>query len=98
MRFRSTRLKDVRLVELEPVRDQRGYFARTFCVNEFAAAGLATLFVQHSISRTGLCGTIRGMHFQRPPSQEVKLIRCLAGAIYDVLIDIRPDSSTYMQW
>ena len=98
MHFRSTRLKDVRLVELEPVRDQRGHFARTFCVNEFAAAGLATAFVQHSISRTALCGTVRGMHFQRPPSEEVKLIRCLAGAIYDVLIDISQNSRSYLQW
>src|SRR5262249_27182541 len=98
MRFWSTRLRDVKLIELEPVRDQRGYFARTFCVNEFAAAGLATAFVQHSMSRTALRGTVRGMHFQRPPSEETKLIRCLAGAIYDVLIDLRPASPSYLQW
>lgn len=98
MRFQATRLQDVKLIALEPVTDERGHFARTFCVHEFAAAGLATAFVQGSISRTLQTGTLRGMHFQRAPHEEVKLIRCLAGAIYDVLIDIRPTSPTYMQW
>ncbi len=98
MRFQATRLQDVKLIALEPVTDERGYFARTFCVHEFAAAGLATTFVQGSVSRTLQTGTLRGMHFQRAPHEEVKLIRCLAGAIYDVLIDIRPTSPTYMQW
>lgn len=98
MLFRATRLQDVKLIEIEPVTDARGFFARTFCAQEFAAAGLATSFVQHSISHTARSGTLRGMHFQRPPHEEVKFIRCLAGAIYDVLIDIRPGSLTYMQW
>ncbi len=98
MRFLTTRLQDVRLIELDPARDQRGYFARTFCAREFAAAGLSTAFVQGSVSHTSKTGTIRGMHFQRAPHEEDKLIRCLAGAIYDVLIDIRPASPTYMQW
>jgi dTDP-4-dehydrorhamnose 3,5-epimerase len=98
MRFHTTKLADVRLIELEPARDERGFFARTFCAREFAAAGLETVFVQQSFSQTRLAGTVRGMHFQRFPHAEVKLIRCLAGAIYDVLIDIRPVSPTYMQW
>jgi dTDP-4-dehydrorhamnose 3,5-epimerase len=98
MLFETTRLRDVRLIKIEPVKDERGYFARTFCVREFAAAGLATVFVQHSISCTARAGSIRGMHFQTPPQEEVKVIRCLSGAIYDVLIDIRPASPTYMQW
>ena len=98
MLFHPTRLQDVRLIEFEPVKDERGYFARTFCTREFAAAGLATEFVQHSISHSARTGTIRGMHFQHPPHEEVKLIRCVAGAIHDVLIDIRPGSATYMQW
>lgn len=97
MLFQTTQLQDVRLIELEPITDERGYFTRTFCIREFAVAELATTFVQHSLSRTGRIGTIRGMHFQRPPHEEVKLIRCLAGAIYDVLIDLRPGSTTYMQ-
>jgi len=88
----------VRLVELEPAADERGYFARTFCAREFADAGLATTYVQQNVSYTKAAGTLRGMHFQRPPHAEVKLIRCLAGAIHDVLIDLRPDSPTYMQW
>jgi dTDP-4-dehydrorhamnose 3,5-epimerase len=98
MLFHTTRLQDVRLIEVERASDERGYFARTFCVREFAAADLATVFLQHSVSHTARVGTVRGMHFQRPPHEEVKLIRCLAGAIYDVLIDIRPGSPTYMQW
>jgi dTDP-4-dehydrorhamnose 3,5-epimerase len=98
MRFRATRLRDVKVIELEPARDERGLFARTFCAREFAAAGLATAFVQQSFSHTVRMGTVRGMHFQSPPHEEVKLIRCVSGAIYDVLIDIRKGSSTYMQW
>lgn len=98
MRFRATRLHDVRLIELEPARDERGAFTRTFCMREMAAAGLATAFVQHSLSHTSRAGTVRGMHFQRAPHEEAKFIRCIAGAIYDVLIDIRPASPTYMQW
>jgi dTDP-4-dehydrorhamnose 3,5-epimerase len=98
MLFHPTRLQDVRLIELEQAKDERGYFARTFCTHEFAVAGLATVFVQHSISHTARTGTVRGMHFQRHPHEEVKLLRCVAGAIYDVLIDVRPSSPTYMQW
>lgn len=98
MRFRRTRLQDVRLIELEPARDDRGLFARTFCSQEFAAAGLATAFVQQSFSHTVRAGTVRGMHFQRAPHEEVKVIRCLRGTIHDVLIDIRPSSPTYMRW
>ena len=98
MLFHTTRLQDVRLIEIERASDERGYFARTFCVREFAAAGLATVFVQHSVSHTARVGTVRGMHFQRSPHEEVKIVRCVAGAIYDVLIDIRPGSPTYMQW
>ena len=98
MLFHATRLQDVRLIEIERASDARGYFARTFCVREFAAAGLATVFVQHSVSHTARVGTVRGMHFQRSPHEEVKIVRCVAGAIYDVLIDIRPGSPTYMQW
>jgi dTDP-4-dehydrorhamnose 3,5-epimerase len=86
------------MIGLEPATDHRGFFARTFCSKEFAAAGLATVFVQQSFSHTARAGTVRGMHFQRAPHEEVKVIRCLAGEIHDVLIDIRPTSPTYMQW
>jgi dTDP-4-dehydrorhamnose 3,5-epimerase len=98
MRFRTTRLQDVKMIELEPATDYRGFFVRTFCSQEFAAAGLATVFVQQSFSHTRRAGTVRGMHFQREPHEEVKVVRCLAGAIQDVLIDLRPTSPTYMQW
>ena len=98
MQFRPTKLAGVRLVELEPARDERGFFARTFCVQEFAAAGLETRFVQHSLSHTARAGSVRGMHFQHPPHQEVKLLHCVRGAIHDVLIDLRPQSPTYLQW
>ena len=98
MLFRSTGLAGVRLIDLEPVRDERGLFARTFCTRELAAQGLETGFVQHSISVTERAGSVRGMHFQKSPHEEVKLLRCIRGAIHDVLIDIRPDSPTYGRW
>jgi dTDP-4-dehydrorhamnose 3,5-epimerase len=97
MRFSKTRLQDVRLIELDPISDQRGFFARTFCTQEFSEAGLATEYVQHSFSHTLQAGTVRGMHFQRAPHEEVKVVRCLTGAIHDVLIDLRPSSPTYME-
>ena len=98
MLFRPTRLAGVKLIDLEPAVDERGFFARTFCAREFAAQGLETNFVQHSMSRTLVKGAVRGMHFQRAPHQEVKLVRCIKGAICDVLIDIRPESPTYLAW
>jgi dTDP-4-dehydrorhamnose 3,5-epimerase len=98
MIFRECGLEGVRLIELEPARDERGFFARVFCVREFAAAGLETEFPQHSISSTRRPGSIRGMHFQRPPHKEVKVVRCIRGAIHDVLVDLRPTSPTYLRW
>jgi dTDP-4-dehydrorhamnose 3,5-epimerase len=83
---------------LEPARDERGFFARTFCVQEFAAQGLETRFVQHSLSYTARRGSVRGMHLQYAPHEEVKLLHCVRGAIYDVLIDLRPESATYLRW
>ena len=98
MQFRHTKLADVRLIDLEPAVDERGFFARTFCEREFGQQDLETSFVQHSISSTTRAGSVRGMHFQRPPHAEVKLIRCIAGAIHDILIDLRPGSPTYLKW
>lgn len=98
MIFHRTRLEGVRLIELEPHHDERGFFARTYCEREFAGEGLVTSFVQHGMSLTVEAGSVRGMHFQRDPHAEVKLIRCLTGAIHDVLIDLRPDSPTYLKW
>jgi len=98
MLFRETGLAGVRLIELEPASDERGFFARTFCTREFAAQGLETGFPQHSVSYTARAGSVRGMHFQRPPHEEVKLLRCVRGGIHDVLIDLRPASPTYRRW
>jgi len=98
MQFHPTILRDVWTILLEPARDSRGFFARTFCVEEFAAHGLETNYPQHSISFSVHSGTVRGMHYQREPHSEAKLVRCVKGAIWDVIIDIRPESPTYRQW
>lgn len=98
MRFKATKLHGAWLVELDPVQDSRGHFARTFCVHEFRAQGLETEFVQHSMSYSSREGTVRGMHFQREPHAEVKLVRCLTGSIWDVIVDLRPDSPTFRRW
>lgn len=98
MRVIPTRLNGAWLVEPEPVHDQRGFFARTFCAREFGELGLETSFVQHSTSHSALRGTLRGMHFQRAPFGEVKVVTCGKGAVWDVIIDLRPDSPTYCQW
>lgn len=98
MKFFETPLKGAFTIELEKREDDRGFFARTFCVDEFKNAGLETKIVQTNMSRTLKKGTIRGMHFQLPPHQETKLVRCTRGAIYDVIIDIRPDSPTFKKW
>ena len=97
MRFCSTKLYGAWRVQLEPARDHRGYFARTFCVDEFAIRELETNFPQHSIAYSAKKGTIRGMHYQQEPHSEVKIVRCLRGSVWDVIIDIRPDSPTYLR-
>jgi dTDP-4-dehydrorhamnose 3,5-epimerase len=83
---------------MEPVRDDRGFFARSFCMDEFDVHGLETSFPQHGISCSLRKGTLRGMHYQRAPYEEVKLVRCSRGAIWDVIVDIRPDSASYLHW
>jgi dTDP-4-dehydrorhamnose 3,5-epimerase len=98
MKFHPTTLNDCWLVELESVRDERGSFARTFCAREFSAQGLQTSFPQHSVSTTAEKGTVRGMHFQQAPHGETKLVRCLRGRIWDAVVDIRPNSSTFGRW
>ena len=98
MKSQPTRLRDACLVRLEAARDNRGFFARTFCVEEFAAHGLETYYPQQSISFSARKGALRGMHFQRDPHAEAKLVRCTQGAILDVIVDIRLDSPTYRQW
>lgn len=97
MKFEPLALPGAVLVQIEPHRDERGFFARTFCQEEFAEAGLPTRFPQANLSSNTLAGTVRGMHFQAPPHEEPKLIRCVRGAVYDVIIDLRPTSPTYRQ-
>jgi dTDP-4-dehydrorhamnose 3,5-epimerase len=98
MRFSNTELCGACLIEPTPARDERGFFARTFCVKEFKQQGLTTRFVQHNVSQSARRGTLRGMHFQSAPHGEVKVVTCLKGAIWDVIIDLRPKSQTYRQW
>jgi dTDP-4-dehydrorhamnose 3,5-epimerase len=97
MRFTPTKLKGAFIVEVEPHEDSRGFFARTFCAREFGERGLAASFVQCSVSLSRERGTLRGLHFQRPPAAEAKLVRCTAGALYDVIVDLRPESPTHLQ-
>lgn len=98
MIFRETRLAGACLIDLEKRVDDRGFFARTWCRDEFAARGLATTFVQGNVSFSPIVGTLRGLHFQRPPHAEAKLVHCSRGAVYDVIVDLRPESATYQQW
>lgn len=82
----------------EPIEDERGFFARTWCKEDFAARGLVAEFAQASVSFNRRRGTLRGMHYQAEPHAEIKLVRCIRGAIYDVVVDLRPDSATYCRW
>lgn len=98
MKFSHTTLGGLWLVELELREDERGFLARTYCEREFAAHGLNTRWPQCNLTLTRQRGMIRGMHFQADPKPELKLIRCAAGAVFDVLVDVRRDSPTYGQW
>ncbi len=97
MIFTETRLPGAFLLDLEPREDSRGFFARTFCRNEFEAHGLRPDMVQCNVSYNHHARTMRGMHYQIPPAAETKLVRCTRGAIYDVIVDLRPESPTYLQ-
>jgi dTDP-4-dehydrorhamnose 3,5-epimerase len=98
MKFIETELKGAFLIDPEPLEDERGFFARTWCRKEFEQHGLNPDWVQCNISYNKRKGTLRGMHYQVAPYAEAKLVRCTMGAIYDVIIDLRPDSKTYRQW
>jgi dTDP-4-dehydrorhamnose 3,5-epimerase len=95
MKFNPTPLKGAYTVELERRGDDRGFFARFFCQNEFKQAGLVTQFVQANNSLSAKKGTLRGMHYQLAPNAEVKLVRCLRGSLWDAILDLRPDSPTF---
>ncbi len=98
MKFEPTKVAGAHLIQLEKREDDRGFFARFFCQDEFLAHGLETSFCQinNSLSRTR--GTLRGLHYQLPPAAEVKVVRCLSGALYDVVLDLRPSSPTFRSW
>ena len=98
MIFNPIKLSGSFTIDVQPFLDSRGFFARTFCENEFAAHKLVQHFVQANHSGTQGVGVIRGMHFQQNPFCEVKLVKCVEGAIFDVIIDVREDSPTFLQW
>jgi dTDP-4-dehydrorhamnose 3,5-epimerase len=98
MKFSETPLKGIYIVDLEPLMDRRGSFYRVFCKKEFAQIGHSREILQINHSFTKEKGTIRGLHFQIQPASEIKIIRCVQGAVYDVVVDIRAGSSTLLQW
>jgi dTDP-4-dehydrorhamnose 3,5-epimerase len=93
----ETKLKGAFVIDIEPHADSRGFFARAFCQHEFAAHGLKPTIAQGNIASNRTKGTLRGMHFQYPPASETKLVRCTRGAILDIIVDLRPESPTYLQ-
>jgi len=98
MVFTQTKLSGAYIIDIDPMEDERGFFARTFCREEFAEHGLSLNVAQCNLSHNLKKGTLRGMHYQVAPWQEAKLVSCVAGSIYDVVLDLRKDSPTYCQW
>jgi dTDP-4-dehydrorhamnose 3,5-epimerase len=98
MIFMETKIHGVFMIELEPRRDDRGFFARQWCAEEFERAGLDPRVAQINTARSAATGTLRGMHYQKSPHAEVKLVRCTHGAVFDVAVDLRVDSPTFCQW
>lgn len=98
MKFIETPLEGVYVIEPELIQDDRGFFARSFCDTQFFERDLETYFPQANISYNHEIGTLRGMHYQAAPHQEIKLVRCTRGGIFDVIIDLRENSETYCQW
>lgn len=98
LKFTKLALNDAYLVSCEPHRDDRGFFSRSFCQSEFEKLGLKCQIIQSNVSYNKIRGTLRGMHFQKEPHSEAKLVRCTRGSIFDVIIDLRPNSETYCKW
>lgn len=98
MIFTETHLKDAYIIDLKKIEDDRGFFARAYCQKEFAEHGIELNWAQANLANSKKRGTLRGLHFQKAPYAEAKLMRCIRGAIYDVIVDLRPDSPSYMQW
>lgn len=97
MLFTETKLQGAFIIDLERREDSRGFFARAFCQKEFAAHGLKPIIAQANLASNIKKGTVRGMHFQYPPAAETKLVRCTRGAILDIIVDLRPESATYLE-
>lgn len=97
MIFTETKLRGAYIIDIERREDSRGFFARVFCQNEFADHGLKPIIAQANVAYNRKKGTVRGMHFQFPPAPETKLVRCTRGAILDIIVDLRPESPTYLQ-
>ncbi len=97
MIFTETQLKGAYIIDIECKEDVRGFFARAFCQQEFDAYGLKPIIAQANVAFNHKKGTLRGMHFQYPPAAETKLVRCTRGAILDIIVDLRPESATYLQ-
>ncbi len=98
MKFTETKLKGGYIIDIEEIADDRGFFARGWCRNEFEKYGINSNVAQANISFNKFKGTLRGLHYQTPPHEEAKLVRCTRGGIYDVMVDLRPNSSTYCKW
>lgn len=98
MKFRETELPGAYIIDIEPFEDDRGLFARAWCQKEFEAHGLSSSIVQANISQNRKRGTLRGLHWQRQPYAECKLLRCTRGSVYDVIVDLRRDSDTFRSW
>lgn len=98
MIFTETEIKGAYIIEPELLTDERGFFARSFCKEEFREKGLETEIIQCNISYNKKSGTLRGMHYQAPPFEEAKIVSCVRGSIYDVVVDLRRDSSSYCRW
>lgn len=98
MKFNKLSLEGAYLIDLEPIGDERGFFARLFCAEEADQQGIESKIMQVNNSYSAAKGTLRGMHYQLPPKEETKLVRCIQGAIFDVIVDLRPTSPTFCQW
>ncbi|WP_345951547.1 MULTISPECIES: dTDP-4-dehydrorhamnose 3,5-epimerase [unclassified Mucilaginibacter] len=98
MIFTETKLKGAFVVDINRLEDERGFFARSYCKTEFEAHALNTNLVQSNVSFNKISGTLRGMHMQNEPHAETKLVRCTSGSIFDVIVDLRPESNTFKEW
>ncbi len=98
MKFTKTYISNLLIIDLDLIKDNRGWFSRSFCENEFKKIGFNERFVQHNHSFNKYKGTMRGMHFQLEPQNEAKMIRCISGKVFDVAVDLRKGSSTFLKW